>query len=161
MKTLRFHSVLRASATALAAVLLAGCASTAKLSPPDDFAELDQGDTYDFRATNASGVVMGVRVEKNDPRGNLDFWVAALDYKLQKSGYTKKTARSEKIGTASLEGARVKYEITRAGRPHAYWLTVFVEEDRVIVVEAAGDEAYFDADVEKKIDAATRTLTLG
>jgi hypothetical protein len=145
----------------LALGALGGCASNAHVDTPEDFAELDSGDDFDYRATNASGVVIGVRVEKNDPKGSLDFWVAALDQKLAKTGYVKTSAKAEKVAAHTLDGARLKYERSQNGRPHAYWLTVFVDGDKLVLVEAAGDTAFFGKDVEKKIDDATRTLDAG
>ena len=158
MNTLKL-SISLVLAAALGA--LTGCASSAHLETPQDFAELDAGDDFDYRATNAEGVVIGVRVEKNDPKGSLDFWVAALDQKLAKTGYVKKSGKTEKVAAVAMEGARLKYERSQNGRPHAYWLTVFVDGDRILLVEAAGDTAFFGKDVEKKIDEATRTLDAG
>jgi len=140
---------------------LAGCASSAHVDTPENFAELEHGDDFDYRATSANGVVIGVRVEKNDPRGNLDFWVSALDAKLEKSGYVRQGDKPEKVAAPSLDGARLKFERTKDGRPHAYWVTVFVHGDELLLVEAAGDTAFFTKDIEKKIDEATRTLTPG
>ncbi|HTJ83222.1 MAG TPA: hypothetical protein VL400_15995 [Polyangiaceae bacterium] len=145
----------------VAACALSGCASNAHLDTPENFAELEHGDDFDYRATSASGVVIGVRVEKNAPRGNLDFWVSALDAKLEKSGYVKKGDKPEKVATGTLDGARLRFERTKDGRPHEYWLTVFVHGDDLLLVEAAGDTAFFTKDVEKKIDEATRTLQPG
>ena len=34
---------------------------------------------------------------------------------------------------------------SRSGRQHAYWVTVFVTEDKVVTVEAGGDESFFDS----------------
>ena len=143
-------------------LLAIGCSSGARVSAPEGFAELDEGETYSYRATNAAGVVIAVRTEDNDPRGNLEFWTSALDYKLHNAGYVALDKLPSKVKSdAGLDGRRLRYEIQRNGRPHEYWVTVFVTTGEVVVVEAAGDQAFFDLDAKKQIDAAVRTIKLG
>lgn len=154
--------ILRAIAPLFALLLVAGCSQKPQLEAPDGFAELEPGDAYLYRATNASGVVIAVRAEDNDPHGNLEFWTAALDNRLKKSGYGATSEAPEKITTdTGLVGRRLKYSIDRSGRRHEYWVTVFVTDSRVVVIEAAGDEAYFNADAEKQIDVAMKSVKLG
>jgi len=143
-------------------LLALACTHGAKVSAPDGFAELEPGEEYSYRATSASGVVIGVRTEDNDPNGNLEFWTAALDYKLQKAGYAPMDKAASKVKSdAGMDGRRLRYEIQRNGRPHEYWVTVFVAGDSVVVVEAAGDQAFFDGATQKQIDVAVRTVKLG
>ncbi len=140
-------------------LLSVACSSGAHVSAPDGFAELEDGETYSYRATNAAGVVIGVRTEDNNPRGNLDFWTNAVDLKLKKSGYAAVTAEADKVSSdAGLDGRRLRYTTQKDGRPHQYWVTVFVTESKVIVVEAAGDEAFFDKKTQKRIEAAVKTV---
>lgn len=140
-------------------LLAIGCNSGARVSAPDGFAELDEGETYSYRATNAAGVVIAVRTEDNNPRGNLDFWTNAVDLKLKKSGYSAKSDEATKVSSdLGLDGRRLRYSMQKDGRPHEYWVTVFVTEDKVIVVEAAGDEQFFDAKTQKRIEAAMKTV---
>lgn len=143
-------------------MLLAACTHGAQVSAPDGFAELEPGEEYSYRATSASGVVIGVRTEDNDPSGNIEFWTAALDYKLQKDGYVAMDKSPVKVTSdAGLVGRRMRYEIQRNGRPHEYWVTIFVTPGNVVVVEAAGDQAFFDGATQKQIDAAVKTVKLG
>jgi hypothetical protein len=140
-------------------LLSVACGSGARLAPPDGFAELEDGDTYSYRATSAAGVVIGVRTEDNNPHGNLEFWTNALDLKLKKSGYAAISDAPTKVSSkAGLEGRRLRYQTKREGRTHEYWVTVFVTDASVIVVEAAGDEAFFDGATKKQIEAATQTV---
>jgi hypothetical protein len=132
---------------------------SAHVEAPDGFAELEEHGDYDFRATSAAGVVIAVRAEKNDPRGNLAFWTSAIDHKLKKSGYVPTLEKPRAVETRTgLAGKQLKYKMNNGGRPHEYWISVFVTDGEVFVVEAAGDEAFFDPSVEKQIDAATATL---
>lgn len=149
-----------ATLTLLALAALTGCKDLPVVSAPDDFAELDGGDHHDYRATNASGVVIAIRNEPNDPKGNLDFWSRALDNKLQRGGY--KRVGQEPITTAEgLSGKHLRYEVQREGRTTEYWVGVFVTASAVIVVEAGGDTAFFDAETEKRIKEAFRSLHTG
>lgn len=140
--------------------LLAACTSGARVDAPDGFAELDDdSEAYTYRATSAEGVVIGVRTESNDPHGNLSFWTSAIDHKLRKAGYAALHEEPVSFESAGgLVGKRLRYKSVQAGRPHEYWVTVFVTDSKVILVEAAGDEAFFDAKVQKQIDAATKTV---
>lgn len=140
-------------------LLSMACSSGARVSAPDGFAELEEGETYSYRATNAAGVVIGVRTEDNNPRGNLDFWTHAVDLKLKKSGYSALAEEATKVSSEKgLDGRRLRYRTQKDGRTHEYWVTVFVTDDKVIVVEAAGDEAFFDAKTQKRIEAAVKTV---
>ncbi len=154
MKSLRLLSM-------IPFLFAAACSSRAHLAPPQGFAELAKNDTYSFRATSASGVVIAARTEANDPKGNLDFWTSALDYKLQKSGYHRVGEPEKVASSAGAVGKTIHFEIDRGGRPHEYWVTVFVIDDKVVVVEAAGDKAFFDAGTKKQIAEAVRSVKLG
>ena len=126
-----------------AAALLAGCTHDFTIDTPDGFAPLDDQTTYDYRATDAEGVVLGVREKANDPHGDLAFWSGALDAHLRRQGYraVEATAVESSDGVA---GRQLRYTVSRSGRQHAYWVTVFVTADKVVTVEAGGDEAFFD-----------------
>lgn len=140
--------------------ILTGCTRDPAIATPDDFAELDGGAHHAYRATNASGVVVGVRSEKNDPKGNLDFWSQALANKLEKGGY-KKVGSDLVTTSAGIQGRRLKYEIDKSGRISEYWITIFVTAKDVVVVEAGGDSAFFDEKTEKQVDQAIKSLELG
>ena len=141
-------------------VALTGCKDMSAVNAPVDFAELESGEHHAYRATNASGVVLAVREEPNEPKGSLEFWEKALDNKLRRSGYTRSGA--ERITTdAGLVGKQLRYEVLRGGRPTVYWVGVFVTDSRVIVVEAGGDTAFFDAETAKHVNEAFRSLREG
>jgi hypothetical protein len=121
-----------------------GC--TSWLDTPSGFAELDDS-AYDYRATNADGVVIAVRELDNDPEADLEFWAGAIDAKLRRQ-YTAESV--EPVRTrAGMEGVQVRYVTSRNGRAHRYWTTLFVTEDDVYLIEAAGDAELFDAQVDE------------
>jgi hypothetical protein len=126
-----------------AASLLGGCTHDFQISTPDGFAPLEDQETYDYRATDAEGVVLGVREKANDPRGDLSFWSGALDAHLRRRGY-RAVASKDVESVDGIAGRQIRYAVDRDGRRHAYWVTVFVTDDRVVTVEAGGDEAFFE-----------------
>jgi hypothetical protein len=137
---------------------LAGCSSTGHLKTPDGFAEVEGG-KFDYRATNADGIVVGVRSHANDMHGNLDFWTRVLDKNLEKQAYRPEAQKARSIKTArGLEGKQLRYTFESQGRQHQYWLTLFVTESRVYVVEAGGDDAFFDQEVTPKLESAIQSL---
>src|SRR5262245_33937026 len=120
----------------------AGCARGFDINTPDGFAELDDSDDYRYRSTSADGVVLAVRKEKNEPKAGLDFWTAALKNDLSSRGYG--LVKSEKVKSKNgIDGRQLRYSMTKNGRPNVLWVTVFVTDSKVFVVEAGGDEAHF------------------
>lgn len=113
-------------------LLLAACSPTAKLTAPSGFAHVE-GD-YDDRITSARGVVIAARVEKNDPKANLDFWVEAIDLRLQKRGYVPLATVSPAKSSTGLSGKALRYKYAEK----TYWVDVYVTGDRVVLVEAVG-----------------------
>lgn len=131
---------------ALAAV---ACGPSAKLAPPAGFAHVD-GD-YDDRITSPRGVVIGARVERNKPVANLDFWAEAIDLRLRAQGYVPEATTDVKSKTG-LPGKGLRYTFFDGSRTNRYWVDVFATDQRVILVEAAGDKNDFDTQKDQ-IDA--------
>jgi hypothetical protein len=150
----------RLAAAALVAIAMSmsavGCHS---MTPPPGFARLDANDDYAWRATSAEGVVLGIRREKNDPKGNLEFWASAVRYELERKGY-QKVDIDQVRSIDGVDGRRLRYRTTRDGRPYVMWATVYVTDSRVVVVEAGGDEAHF-ASVKNAVDQAIRSVEAG
>lgn len=141
------------------ATQVVACTPGLKVDAPDGFAELEEQERYDYRATNAEGVVLGVRRKKNDPQGDLAFWSGALDAHLRRSGYEAVEA-VDVTSRDGIKGKQIRYHRNHQGRQHHYWVTVFVTGDQVVTVEAGGDEAFFGHQ-EKAIQRAIKGLELG
>ena len=143
-----------------ATLALGGCTSRAHLTTPAGFAQIDGG-KFDYRATNPDGVVVGVRSHKNAVHGNLDFWTRVLSKSLEDQAYKPEVGKARNIKSADgVEGRQIRYTLASGGREEKYWLTLFVTDDRVYVVEAGGDTAYFDQDVAPKIEEAIASLKM-
>ena len=135
---------------------LAGCASAAKLETPSGFATIERDDTFAYRALSAKGVVIATRTEKNELKGNTEFWSESIDLKLARAGYVKKGEKNVR-SNAGIEGRQLRYAVDRNGREHRYWVTVFLKGDRVLLVEATGDAQHF-APLEPTIEQTIVTL---
>ena len=133
---------LKLTLVALTLALAAGCGASFDMSTPGGFVELDD-DAYDYRATNADGVVIAVRELDNDPRGDLEFWAGAVDAKLRRR-YSAQSVHEIETDRG-LAGVQIRYLHHRNGRPHHYWATIFVTADTVYLLEAGGDHEFFDA----------------
>lgn len=143
----------------LFALCMAGCHPSAQLQAPDGFAQLEGQKSYDWRAASAQGVVLAVRTEANEPRANVDFWADAIDLRLRRQGYAAE-ARKDVKSSNGTDGKQLRYSRVEDGRTYRYWLTVFVTNDRVYVVEAGGDKDSFDP-AEKTVERAVLTVRAG
>ena len=72
--------MIKAFAASLALVAsLAGCGPSFQASTPPGFVELEDQTQYDYRATNADGLVIAVRELDHEPKGQIDFWTKAIE----------------------------------------------------------------------------------
>lgn len=144
-----------------ASAFAAGCGPHVTMQTPPGFAVLDKQEEYLYRATSAEGVVVGVRVEKNEPKANLDFWADALDRQLRRTGYVPDGKPADVRAAGGLAGREIKYTREQSGRPYRFWLTVFVTDDRVWVVEAGGDADRFKERAQQGVQKAIESMVTG
>lgn len=145
---------------ALSTSLLA-CGPSVTMHTPPGFAVLDKQEEYVYRATSAEGVVLGVRAEKHDPKGNLEFWAEAVDRQLRKGGYVPEGDPVDVRTTTGLHGREMKYKREQNGRAYRFWTVVFVTESRVWIVEAGGDADRFKEKMQKGVQRAIESIGLG
>ena len=139
--------------------LATACGPSVAVQTPPGFAVLPKQTEYIYRAANADGVVLAVRVEENKPTGNLDFWSEALDRQLLNVGY-KADGKAEDVKSVSgIPGRRMKYTRENQGRTYRYWMTVFVTDTRVFCVEAGGDQDRFKGKSLETIQKAADSVT--
>ena len=134
----------RSIRTKLVLTLLVLCASACspgfKAATPPGFVKLDNDyDDYDFRATNADGLVMGVRELDHDPVGEDAFWLKAIKNKMRtQAGYALlgETAVTTQSG---LKGTQLRFGHDHDGNnPHLYFITLFVTPKKLFLLEAGG-----------------------
>jgi hypothetical protein len=141
---LSFRRVLVVFASALALSLLGtGCASF-EIRTPAGFGQLrNQRPRYDYRAVSAYGVALAVRVVPNTERGNLDFWSEVVDRHLQHGGTYRAAGTTDLRTTSGLTGRRLAYAYGDPQAGQTYWVTVFVTDRKVYLVEAGGGTEAF------------------
>lgn len=146
---------------AVASLGTAACGPSVSLHTPPGFAVLHDQQEYAYRAFSADGLVIGVRAEKNDPKGNLDFWADALDRQLRRGGYAPDGGAADVRTSGGLAGREIRYTRDQSGRAHRLWITVFVTDDRVWIVEAGGDADRFKERQQKAIQKAIESVGVG
>jgi len=152
-----FLSALLGSALALSAL---GCGASATLSTPDGFATLEDQEDYLYRATSAQGVVLAIRGEKNSPKGNLDFWVGAVDGQLRRTGYVPLDKAPVEVRSAGgALGRQMRYVRDQQGRKDSFLAAVFVTESYVYTIEAGGSGDRFDDAAAAKVAESIKTFT--
>lgn len=132
-----FMMALAATGLALGA---AGCGRPFDIKTPPGFVELkDQDPPYAYRATTPEGVVIAMRViDNDDERGDLDFWTKAITLKMRdQEGYAalKTEEVKAKDGTP---GRRLVFGHDEDGKPYAYWVTIWLAQGRILVLETGG-----------------------
>ncbi len=153
-----FRKLVCVVALASLSLATAACGPGARLSVPDGFAHV--GGDYDDRVASADGVVIGARVVANDPKANLDFWTTAIDLRLQQRGYQPDGKREEIKNNDGLPGRSLRYVFFDGQRKTRYAVDVYATDRRILLVEATGDVADFDASREK-VEAAMRSARIG
>ncbi|MBK8170114.1 MAG: serine/threonine protein kinase [Sandaracinaceae bacterium] len=127
-----------------AVLLLVACGSASHLTPPANFLALDENEEgYAQRATSAEGVVIATRELDNDHEGTLAFWVEAIKQRMQHTRGYALTAESDISIASGQRGKQLRFGHDEAGGPYVYWLNIFVEGDRVFIVEAGGKQDLF------------------
>jgi len=120
--------------------LLGGCKSFTAQAP-NGFATYDKGGA--FRAVSPDGVIYRVRDEKNKPQAELAFWKEALKKRMLDAGYRFVAESDVKAGDAS--GYLLELNAPQGSQDYTYLTALFVEGDRLVIVESAGEVTRFKA----------------
>ena len=135
---------LLAFALVLAALSTAACGKPFDVKTAPGFVELKNQVEFDWRATTPEGVVVGIRVVEDEKRGDLGFWTQAITLQLRDvSGY----ALLESADTASADGTKgrlLKFGHDEDDKPYVYWVSLFLAQDRLFIVEAGGQKEIFE-----------------
>jgi hypothetical protein len=136
--------------------LLIGCGPSFEAETPAGFVEIESESQYDYRAANADGLVMAARELDHEPKGEPEFWVKAIKNRMrERGGY----ALLEEVAVESgdgVKGTQLRFGHDEdSGKPHLYYVTVFVTEDALFLLEAGGTKEQVKANA-AKIDRAVR-----
>lgn len=129
------------------ALFLASCGKPFKVQTAPGFVELENQETweYQYRATSPEGVVFAVKtIEVDEAKGDLDFWTKAVTLQLRDvQGYALLDAKD----VTSLDGTKgksLRFGHDEDGKPFDYWLTLYIAQSRLFLVEAGGAKAHFE-----------------
>jgi hypothetical protein len=124
------------------AAALLGCGRPFVPATPPGFVDL--GDRYgnsEYRATSAEGLVLGVRAQDNDPKGDLSFWSRVIEKRMRETGGYALLGKSDVRSRNGLPGVQMRFGHDEGKQAHLYYLTVFVDTDHVFLLEAGGTKA--------------------
>jgi len=157
-----FHTILGRTLFAAASLATVACGPSFELATPPGFVEIDQSwDHYDYRATTAKGLVIAAREIDHDPKGDAAFWLEAIEDRMRhRGGY----ALLEKVPVTSADGVsgtQLRFGHDEDGnKPHLYYLTVFVTDDAIVLLEAGGTKKLV-TDNQAQIDRAVSSFVVG
>lgn len=138
---------------------LAGCGASYQMQYPESFAVLQDQTDYTERATTADGVVVSVRELPNEPKAGAAFWRKALLNQVRlKGGYA--LIEEKDVRTKSGEsGTQMRFGHDEERKPYQYWLTLFVTDAYVYVIEAGGKASEF-AEVQAEVEETLGSFTI-
>lgn len=124
-------------AAALFLALGAGCRPFQAATPPG-FVELEEDERYDYRATTADGVVFAIRAIEQKPKGELSFWVSAVERQLrEEQGYALLETRDVRT-EQGLSGKQLRFGHDEGKVAHLYYVTLFATDSTLFLLEAGG-----------------------
>ncbi len=128
------------------------------MTPPPGFVSLDdyRGE-FDFRAVSPDGLVISAQELDHEPEGDLAFWTRAIENELRgRSGYALLETRDVRTNDG-VPGKQLRFGHDEGGTPYLYYVSVFVTDDCIYLVEAGGEKKLLSKH-EASLDAAMRSL---
>lgn len=149
-----------------ALVVFTGCEDAPfEVETPPEMIELHTDDDRRFVAMTADGVVVRARAIRqgddddqvaDSPRAEHDFWVRAIRERMRTRGGYALLDEVDVQSADGTEGTRLEFGRDHEGTPYVYWMTLFVTDDTVHVIETGGREDRFD-DATEAVEAALDT----
>lgn len=129
-------STVKLFSAALLLTLMAGCGVPYTMETPTAFRKYEE--TKEFKMITADGVKLKAREVENYPKASLDFWTDASKKHLVKSGYTHQETTCFKTAQ-KLDGCTIRFMLPHGAEDWVYQETLFVVDDTIVIVEAAGE----------------------
>jgi hypothetical protein len=140
-------------------VLLAAsaCGPSFEATTPPGFVELDEeSERYQYRATNADGLVLAVRELDNEVDGGPEFWVKAVQNSMRERGGYALLGSAKVRSADGVDGTQLRFGHDEdSGKPHLYYVAVFVTNGKILLFEAGGTKELVTKHA-ATIDAAVR-----
>jgi hypothetical protein len=144
-------------------MLVSWCAGAAACGPsftattPSGFVVLEDEEAYDYRATTADGLVVAVREIDHEPRGELGFWIRALENQMREQGGYALLATRDVKSLDGVPGKKLEFGHDEGNTPHLYSIALFVTESKLFLLEAGGTRELMDAH-SREVDSAIRNF---
>jgi hypothetical protein len=124
----------------LAATGVTACGPSFTATTPPGFVELENDyDEYDYRATTADGLVTSVREIDHDPEGSPEFWLKAIKNRMRERGGYALLEEVKVTSSDGVPGTQLRFgHDEESGKPHLYYVTLFVTDKTLFVLEAGG-----------------------
>jgi hypothetical protein len=132
----------------------AACTPPYTMTGPSAFKRFEE--SRDFRLITADGVMLKARQIDNYPKASLNFWTDAMSRHMESQGYILKSKDCFETNQG-LDGCTLDFMLPHGAEDWVLSETVFVVDDQIVLVEAAGPYERF-ASIEKDLEAAMKTF---
>ena len=85
--------------------------------------------------------MLGIRAFDNEPKGDLGFWSKVVESRMRESGGYALLEKRDVKARDGLPGLQMRFGHDEGRTPHLYYLTLFVDDDLVYLLEAGGTKA--------------------
>lgn len=135
-------------------LLVAACTPPYTMTQPKTFKRFEE--SHDFRMITADGVMLKARQVDNYPEATLEFWTDAMDRHMEAQGYVLKSKDCFKTAKGK-SGCTLDLVLPHGAEDWVLSATLFVVEDQIVIIEAAGPFDRF-AVIEKDLETAMKTF---
>ena len=126
-----------------------------QLEAPAGFSAYQQAGDQ-LRLVSPEGVKLLVRSRPNEPKAPLSFWGDAISEHLQRNGYLERARVPLEAREARAAGQLISLTRAHSGEDWGYLIAVFVDDERLILVEMSGPLSRTEAARESLIDVLNR-----
>jgi hypothetical protein len=133
----------------MAVALFAGC-QTYDVKTPDNMVAVEKSDREYVAMTHDGVVVRALVHEQGDSDEGVgvaghDFWVKSVRERMRTRGGYALIEETEVRSANGHRGTRMKFGRDQQGMTYLYWLTIFVTEQNVHIIDAGGPKEQFEA----------------
>ncbi len=138
----------------LVTCFVVACRPPYTMDMPGSFRKYEDAKT--FKMITADGVMLKAREVKNYPKGDLEFWNDAMGKHLEERGYLLKSKECFKTKHGK-SACTLNYTLPYGTDDWSFSETIFVVDDTIVLVEAAGPFARYEK-VEGEIKEALKSF---
>lgn len=141
-------------------IFLAACPGTPSgliIDNPEGFAVANVRAGELYSAVSPEGIFFSVKTENNYPLKDIDFWREALKNQFDKNGY--QLYKEEELYAGSNKGVLFEWLAPYSGSTYIYLTYITVNNDKIIIAEAAGEVNLFK-EYREAITESIKTISL-